>query len=77
MAHNNNNKHSDSALYHPIYYNLNNFLTHFLFLFLASSVAQTPQPSKSLSVGSIQGKALALEALKRDKRKTAPYSTVL
>jgi len=27
-------------------------------------------------VDSLQGRALALEALKRDKRKTAPYSTV-
>lgn len=73
MAHNNNKY---SALYHPIYYNLNIFLKLFFFLFPASSVAQTPQCSKSLSVDSLQGKALALEALKRDKRKTAPYSTV-
>lgn len=45
----------------------------FYCLFLASSVAWTPQAIKSFSVHSLQGKNLSLEALKRDKRKTLTW----
>lgn len=68
----NNNKHSHSALYPPTYNNFQKWWGFFC-LFLASSVAWTPQAMKSFRVHFLQGKYLPLEALKRDKRKTITW----